>query len=90
MGWNLLSVYTISAKKMSYRQQKHWMRARKWRIIGFTLPYVLLSSIPLVGPFLLGLAQAATAHIYYHLLSKDAETAQKPGSSPLVEFKKPT
>jgi len=90
MGWNLLSVYTIYAKKMSYRQQKHWMRARKWRIIGFTLPYMLLASIPIVGPFLLGLAQASTAHIYFHLLSKDNETAQKPNASPIVEFKKPT
>jgi len=90
MGWNLLSVYTISAKKMSYRQQKHWMRARKWRIIGFTLPYVLLASLPVIGPFFLGIAQAATAHIYFHLLSKESETAQKPTASPLVEFKKPT
>jgi len=89
MGWNLLSVYTISAKKMSYRQQKHWMRARKWRIIGFTLPYMLLASIPFVGPLFLGLAQAATAHIYFHLLSKENEP-QKPPASPLVEFKKPT
>lgn len=89
MGWNLLSVYTISAKKMSYRQQKHWMRARKWRIIGFTLPYMFLASIPILGPFFLGLAQAATAHIYFHLLSKENEP-QKPPSSPLVEFKRPT
>jgi len=89
MGWNLLSVYTISAKKMSYRQQKHWMRARKWRIIGFTLPYMLLASIPFAGPLFLGLAQAATAHIYFHLLSKENEP-QKPTASPLVEFKKPT
>lgn len=90
MGWNLLSVYTISAKKMSYRQQKHWMRARKWRILGFTLPYMLLASIPIVGPLFLGLAQAATAHVYYHLLSKDPESVQKQTASPLVEFKKPT
>jgi len=90
MGWNLLSVYTISAKKMSYRQQKHWMRARKWRILGFTLPYMLLASIPILGPIFLGLAQAATAHVYYHLLSKDTESAQKQTASPLVEFKKPT
>jgi len=89
MGWNLLSVYTISAKKMSYRQQKHWMRARKWRIIGFTLPYMLLASLPVVGPFFLGLAQAATAHIYFHLLSKENEP-MKPPASPVVEFKKPT
>jgi uncharacterized protein involved in cysteine biosynthesis len=92
MGWNLLSVYTISAKKMSYRQQKHWMRARKWRIIGFTLPYMLLVSIPLIGPFFLGLAQAATAHIYFHLLSKDTDTLgdkKRTNSSPLVEFKQP-
>jgi hypothetical protein len=89
MGWNLLSVYTISSKKMSYRQQKHWMRARKWRIIGFTLPYVLLSSIPFIGPLTLGIAQAATAHIYFHLLSKDAESPEKKNTgSPLIEFKK--
>jgi len=91
MGWNLLSVYTISSKKMSYRQQKHWMRARKWRIIGFTLPYMLLSSIPIVGPFFLGIAQAATAHIYFHLLSKDTDTLvdkKKSTASPLIEFKK--
>jgi len=90
MGWNLLSVYTISAKKMSYRQQKHWMRARKWRIIGFTLPYVFLASIPILGPLILGIGQAAAAHIYFHLLSKETEAGQKPHASPLVEFKKPT
>jgi len=93
MGWNLLSVYTISAKKMSYRQQKHWMRARKWRIVGFTLPYMILVSIPFVGPFFLGLAQAATAHIYFHLLSKDTDSngdRKRSTSSPLIEFKKPT
>lgn len=92
MGWNLLSVYTISAKKMSYRQQKHWMRARKWRIIGFTLPYMILVSVPFVGPFFLGLAQAATAHIYFHLLSKDTDSLgdkKRSNSSPLVEFKRP-
>jgi uncharacterized protein involved in cysteine biosynthesis len=91
MGWNLLSVYTISAKKMSYRQQKHWMRARKWRIIGFTLPYMVLVSLPIIGPFFLGLAQAATAHIYFHLLSKDTDSLgdkKRPNASPLVEFKK--
>jgi len=93
MGWNLLSVYTISAKKMSYRQQKHWMRARKWRIIGFTLPYMLLVSIPFIGPLFLGIAQAATAHIYFHLLSKDTDSLgdkKKSNASPLIEFKKPT
>jgi hypothetical protein len=74
MGWNLLSVYTLSAKKMSYRQQKHWMRARKWRVVGFTLPYCLLASIPVIGPFFMILAQAAIAHLHYHLLSKEGET----------------
>jgi len=93
MGWNLLSVYTISAKKMSYRQQKHWMRARKWRIIGFTLPYIFLASIPFIGPLFLGVAEAATAHIYFHLLSKDTDSlTDKKRSSliPGIEFKKAT
>jgi len=89
LGWNILSVYTISAKKMSYRQQKHWMRARKWRIQGFTLPFVMLSSIPIVGPLFLGIAQGAAAHLYYHLLSKEGES-EKPQSSPHIQFKKPT
>jgi len=91
MGWNLLNVYTISAKKMSYRQQKHWMRARKWRIIGFTLPYVFLASIPFIGPLFLGIAEAATAHIYFHLLSKDTDSlTDKKRPSPGIEFKKAT
>jgi hypothetical protein len=84
MGWNLLSVYTISAKKMSYRQQKHWMRARKWRIIGFTIPYCLIASIPVVGPLVIIVAQSAIAHLYFHLLSKEAENIvgdKKPNNS---------
>jgi len=76
---------------MSYRQQKHWMRARKWRIIGFTLPYILLASIPFIGPLFLGIAEAATAHIYFHLLSKDTDSlTDKKKPSPGVEFKKAT
>jgi hypothetical protein len=82
MGWNLLSVYTISAKKMSYRQQKHWMRARKWRIIGFTMPYCLLASIPVIGPLSIIIAQAAIAHLYFHLLSKEGEQAINEKKSP--------
>jgi len=88
MGWNLLSVYTISAKKMSYRQQKHWMRARKWRVMGFTLPFTVLASLPIVGPMFLGLAQGAMAHLYFHLLSKENETDKKQDSTPQVEFKR--
>jgi uncharacterized protein involved in cysteine biosynthesis len=70
-GWGLLSVYTQGLRQMSYREQKQWMEGRKWILMGFSLPFAVLISIPLVGPLLIGLAQAATANLLYDRFNQE-------------------
>jgi len=64
LGWQLLNIYCVNCKGMNYKQQKRWMRARKWTIIGFMLPFSFATSIPFIGIFFLALAQAAVAHLH--------------------------
>lgn len=94
LGWDLLSVYTVNCRKMSYQRQKEWMRTYRWTIFGyasacfhaprhgmlsatrsmccrFTLPFALVTVIPFVGPLLLGLAEAASAHLVSYLVGHD-------------------
>lgn len=71
LGWNLLSVYTQDCRKMNYRQQKDWMRTYRWLIFGFTLPFAVLTSVPFVGPLLMGLAEGASVHLVAHIVSRD-------------------
>jgi len=63
LGWNVMSIYTVSCKKMSYKQHKRWIRARRWTLLGYGLVYSTLVSIPFAGPLFLGIAQAAAAHL---------------------------
>eukprot|EP01119_Soliformovum_irregulare_P003630 TRINITY_DN1441_c0_g1_i1.p1 TRINITY_DN1441_c0_g1~~TRINITY_DN1441_c0_g1_i1.p1 ORF type:complete len:367 (-),score=104.08 TRINITY_DN1441_c0_g1_i1:68-1168(-) len=63
LGWNLMTVYTVSCKKMTYKQHKRWIRARRWTLLGFGLVYSSMVSIPFVGPLALGFAQASSAHL---------------------------
>jgi len=78
LGWNLFSVYTIHSQHMSYNDQKQWLQERRWAILGFTLPLVILISIPFVGPFLLGFAQAAAAHLFYNIFCDKKFIPQTP------------
>jgi len=63
LGWNIMTIYTVSCKKMSYKQHKRWIRARRWTLLGFGLVYSSLISIPFVGPLVLGIAQSSSAHL---------------------------
>jgi len=87
LSWNLFSVYTESCKKMTYKQQKMWTRERKWALLGFTLPFAFVTSIPVVGPLILGFAQAAAAHLFVNVLYKMDKSV--PMSNPLDEFSSP-
>jgi len=71
LGWELMNVYTQAVKRMDYKQTKEWMHARKWAVIGFALPFALLSSIPFGGPLLLGYAQAAASHLFVKIFGKE-------------------
>jgi len=64
LGWNLFDIYTQESRHMSYKEQKEWMQANKWVILGFTLPFSLVTAIPFVGPFVVGFAQASAAHLF--------------------------
>jgi len=68
LGYNLLSVYTSDCRGMRYTEEKMWMRARKFSLLGFSVPFTLLMSVPLVGPFIGGLAQAAAADLFDDVL----------------------
>jgi uncharacterized protein involved in cysteine biosynthesis len=73
LGWEFLSIYTHSVKRMDYKQTKDWMHSKKWAIIGFSLPWALLGSIPFGGPLLLGYAQAASAHLFANTFGKEIQ-----------------
>lgn len=73
LGWDFLSIYTQSIKRMDYKQTKDWMHSKKWAVIGFALPFALLSSIPFGGPLILGYAQAAAAHLFVNIFGKDIQ-----------------
>lgn len=53
---------------MRYKEEKRWMRARKFSLLGFSVPFTLLMSVPFVGPFVGGLAQAAAADLFNDVL----------------------
>jgi len=71
LGWELMSTYTQAVKRMDYKQTREWIHSRKWAVIGFALPFALLSSIPFGGPLLLGYAQAAAAHLFVKMFGKE-------------------
>jgi len=68
LSWNLFSIYTQSAQHMNYKQEKRWMRENRWSLLGFTLPFAFITSVPVVGPLILGFAQAASAHLFVNEL----------------------
>jgi len=78
LGWNLFSVYTVNSQHMSYNEQKQWMQDRRWAILGFTLPLTILISIPFAGPFFLGFAQAAAAHLFCNIFCDKKLIPQTP------------
>eukprot|EP01117_Protostelium_nocturnum_P016303 TRINITY_DN6421_c0_g1_i1.p1 TRINITY_DN6421_c0_g1~~TRINITY_DN6421_c0_g1_i1.p1 ORF type:complete len:283 (+),score=93.21 TRINITY_DN6421_c0_g1_i1:841-1689(+) len=76
MGYKLLSVYTQDCCGMRYKEEKKWMRERKFPVLGFSLPYTLLMSVPFAGPFLGGIAQAAAADLFDKVLMKEGNLSQ--------------
>lgn len=77
LGWEMLSIYTQSIKRMDYKQTKELLHSKKWAVIGFSLPFALMSSIPFGGPLLLGYAQAAAAHLFANTFAKEVQQQTK-------------
>ncbi|NJK32509.1 MAG: EI24 domain-containing protein, partial [Deltaproteobacteria bacterium] len=60
VGWELVDPY-FDRLGMGWSEQREFVREHRRSLLGFGLPLSLILAIPLVGPLLFGLAQAAAA-----------------------------
>lgn len=58
VGWELLDPY-FECIDMRHAEQREFVRTHRDTLVGFGLPLSLLLAIPLLGPALFGMAQAA-------------------------------
>jgi hypothetical protein len=66
--WNMMSPYTRHYKHMNYEEQRKLYREKRWPLLGFYLPFAAIMSVPVVGPLVIGTAQAASAHLFYRVM----------------------
>jgi uncharacterized protein involved in cysteine biosynthesis len=62
LAWELLEPW-LTKRGMRYVEQRAFLRAHRATLLGFALPALGLLAIPLAGPFLFALLQAAAAHL---------------------------
>ncbi|KAL6078776.1 hypothetical protein QOT17_001406 [Balamuthia mandrillaris] len=77
LAWALMSTYTRSCCGMTFTEEKKWMAAHRWPLLGMTMPYVFLMAMPLLGPLFLGHAQVAAAHLLRQFLSAEEHAQMK-------------
>jgi uncharacterized protein involved in cysteine biosynthesis len=75
MATRLLDTY-FKIERMNSHQKLMYVNKHWSLLIGFCLPYVLLSSIPIVGSFIMVYAEVAVARPFYYEIFKK-ETAMK-------------
>ena len=74
LGWELLDPY-FEKLSLSFDEQHRFVREHRNPLLGFALPFSFILAIPLVGPFVFGLAQAAAGVLV-------AEVIEGPQASP--------
>jgi hypothetical protein len=59
--------------------RRAWWERNRWVIAGWALPFSLLNAIPVLGGLVLGVAQAAAAHLIYRTLAppEDARSREQ-------------
>lgn len=67
LGWELLDPY-FDKRRMTLSEQRAYVRANSAPIVGFALPYGFIMAVPVVGPLLFGVAQAASAVLLVDVL----------------------
>jgi hypothetical protein len=74
LSWELLDPY-FERRGMRMREQRRFLAEQRAALFGFGLPLALLLAVPLLGPLLFGLAQAAAAQLVHDALcdSRPAE-----------------
>ena len=60
LSWELLEPW-LSRRSVGWSEQLTLLREKRWLLVGFALPFLPALAIPIVGPFLFTIAQAAIA-----------------------------
>jgi len=66
LAWRLLDTYMTKIEKMSSVEQTRFINKYWSLLFGYCFPYVVLSSIPVVGPFVLLYAEVYIAKLFYN------------------------
>jgi hypothetical protein len=66
LAWRLLDTYMTKIEKMSPVEQTRFINKYWSLLFGYCFPYVVLSSIPVVGPFVLLYAEVFIAKLFYN------------------------
>jgi hypothetical protein len=72
MAYRLLDTY-MTIENMNSHQQLQFVNKYWSLLFGFCFPYVFLSSIPFVGPLILGYAEVAAAKLFYFEIYKKSK-----------------
>ena len=67
LGWELLDPY-FEKLEVRFDAQHTFVKQHRGPLVGFALPFSLVMSIPLVGPLLFGVAQAAAGTLVVEIL----------------------
>jgi CysZ protein len=81
LGWELLDPY-FDKRRMAFAAQKVYVREHRAAVVGFGLPWAFVLAIPLLGPLLFGLAQAAAPGLLVNVLEPGARPAAPPMLAP--------
>ncbi len=71
LGWELLDPW-FDKLEMQFDAQHDYVRRHRAAIVGFGFPLGLVMAVPLVGPLVFGLAQAAAGVLVTEVLDPDA------------------
>lgn len=70
LGKALMVPYVDYYCEMRGREMHRFFRRFRWPLFGFALPWTAVLSIPLVGPFLVGLALAGSSDFYLRVIRR--------------------
>jgi len=69
LSWELLDPY-FEKLNYGFSEQRRFVNRHRWRLVGFGLPWLAIMSIPLLGPLLVGFAQASVGVLLAELLNE--------------------
>lgn len=81
MAWELLDPY-FDKLEYDFRTQRRYVRDHRAAIFGFGLPLSFTMAVPLFGPWLFALAQAAAGRFVGEVLEAPSRAATEPAPAP--------